>query len=96
MLYLLAPHLLAFVPILLSQAIRDKTPELTLREPSWYFKLFILITLIAQQTRAVNSAGIEWQVVWEALHQHPAVSSVGWDVICCWVSFGLWQVLGEE
>lgn len=96
MLYLLAPHLLAFVPIILSRVIHDKTPELTLREPAWYTKLFILITLITQQVRAVNSAGTTWNVVWDALHQHPAVSSVGWDVICCWVSFSLWQVLGEE
>ena len=30
--------------------------------------------------------------IFEALYEHPAVSSVGWDVVLCGVSWCMWAV----
>ncbi|KAF3353980.1 hypothetical protein VdG1_07879 [Verticillium dahliae VDG1] len=50
----LAPHLLAFTPLLINRILR----------------------------REAEGGG--WELILSTLHEHPAVSSVGWDVICCW------------
>lgn len=92
MLLLLAPHVLAFFPTVISWFTRDEYPEITLQEPALYLKAAVMSILISWQTAAIYRAGLELDDVVSALHAHPAVSSVGWDVICCWVSFVLWEV----
>lgn len=92
MLLLLLPHILAFFPTVISLITRDKYPEITLQEPALYLKAAIVTILISWQTAAIYRAGLGLDDVVNALHAHPAVSSVGWDVICCWLSFVLWEV----
>lgn len=35
-------------------------------------------------------------IVMKTLYKHPAVSGVGWDVLCCWISFWAWYFIGVE
>lgn len=39
--------------------------------------------------------GLGLQVLLEALESNPAVSSVGWDVIMCWISIITWGFVGD-
>lgn len=43
-----------------------------------------------------EEGGNGWGGIQRALYSHPAVSSVGWDVICCWVSWGMWSLVGPD
>lgn len=92
---LLGPHLLAFAPLLLNAVLRADVPARLLNPPSWYVRAGFMIALLVTATSRVVSAGGSWELVKATLYEHPAVSSVGWDVICCWVSFAAWAVLGE-
>ncbi|POR37077.1 Uncharacterized protein TPAR_02725 [Tolypocladium paradoxum] len=89
---LLAPHLLAFAPLLLNAlSSRGKQPA----EPSWYIKSASQAVIVAVATTAVARQGGSLAVIAGAFYEHPAVSSVGWDVICCWLSSVAWYALGE-
>ncbi|ROT41083.1 hypothetical protein SODALDRAFT_330803 [Sodiomyces alkalinus F11] len=92
---LLGPHVFAFAPLLLNAVLRADLPARLLNPPSWYVRAGFMTALVAVATSRVVSAGGDWALVKSTLYEHPAVSSVGWDVICCWVSYAAWAVLGE-
>ncbi|KXX75033.1 hypothetical protein MMYC01_207883 [Madurella mycetomatis] len=93
---LLAPHVLAFAPILRDRLLHSGTPPHQLREPSKLLQLGILAALISMGTSRAFNQGADWRVILKTLHEHPAVSSVGWDVICCWLSHTVWTLLGDS
>ncbi|KAM0271949.1 hypothetical protein ACHAQH_008888 [Verticillium albo-atrum] len=92
---LLAVHLLAFAPLLINKMLRREVPAPLLNQPIWYLRIANLAALLATGTMKVLGEGSDLGLVLEALHEHPSVSHFGWDVIFCWVSFAVWQVLGE-
>lgn len=82
---LLVPHVLAFVPLI---------PGLRPVGSAAYFTASAMAAiLLAQTTAKVVSEDASVGDLIAVLHEHPAVSSVGWDVICCWVSYALWYAL---
>ncbi|GJC96785.1 alpha-mannosyltransferase alg11p [Colletotrichum higginsianum] len=89
---LLGPHLLAFAPLLLNRVL----PPRLLGEPGWYWKAASMAWVLAVATKGVAGEGEGLGVVLTTLYEHPAVSSVGWDVICCWVSSGAWFLIGAD
>lgn len=89
---LLAPHVLAFGPLLLSWLMPEGLSHME-REPSFPTAFGGMVILLAVATSRVLSNEYSFAVVFEALYEHPAVSSVGWDVLCCWVSFATWKIL---
>lgn len=88
---LLAPHVLAFAPLLRDVAAPSSEP---VAAPSTFEQLGLMAVLVAAATKQVLDQGGGWQVILRTLYEHPAVSSVGWDVICCWVSYTAWVLLG--
>ncbi|TDZ61517.1 hypothetical protein CTRI78_v004383 [Colletotrichum trifolii] len=89
---LLGPHLLAFVPLTLNKLL----PGRLLGEPAWAWKAASMIWVLAAAFKGVLGDEEGLSVVLKTLYEHPAVSSVGWDVICCWISFGAWQLIGTD
>ncbi|KAH0421166.1 hypothetical protein CcaCcLH18_13599 [Colletotrichum camelliae] len=89
---LLGPHLLAFVPLILKGFL----PARMLGAPTWFFKLASMAWVLAVAFRGIVGIDKGMTIVIKTLYEHPAVSSVGWDVICCWVSFGAWYFIGFE
>lgn len=89
---LLGPHLLAFAPLLLDRVF----PARTLGEPGWFWKAASMAWVLAVAFKGVSDENVTFEVVLRTLYEHPAVSSVGWDVICCWISFGAWAVVGLD
>lgn len=87
---LLGPHLLAFAPLVLNKMFSPRT----LNEPAWFWKAASMVWVLAVAFKGVSEEGAGFDVVLKTLYEHPAVSSVGWDVICCWTSFGAWAILG--
>lgn len=87
---LLAPHVLAFAPLL-----RDRlsAPGRQVTEPSTLLQFGVLAVLVAAGTLEAVKQGADWQAILDTLYEHPAVSSVGWDVICCWASYTAWAAL---
>ena len=88
---LLVPHFLLFVPILLpklegTQLWRDEIDLRTVFVVS--AALFGQATVLALQD---SRSGTDIFVA--ELWSHPAVTSVGWDVIFCWLSTGIWIIL---
>jgi hypothetical protein len=84
---LLVPHILAFAPLI---------PGLRPSSRSVYVTALSLgALLMAHTTTRVLSRGLGVQDLIVTIHEHPAVSSVTWDVICCWISFGAWFLLGQ-
>ncbi|KAL2754104.1 hypothetical protein ACRALDRAFT_1069989 [Sodiomyces alcalophilus JCM 7366] len=95
MLMLLVPHLVAFAPLLLDAVLRANVPARLLNPPSRYVRAGFMTALVVVATSRVMGEGGDWELIKSTLYEHPAVSSVGWDVICCWVSFAAWAVLGD-
>ncbi|KAL2009055.1 hypothetical protein VTN00DRAFT_7249 [Thermoascus crustaceus] len=135
LLILLVPHLLLFVPAILSPQILPKglqsihrNPEAIPKQYKTMFKWLLGIALLmhAQATysalrdrspvpfrRASDSCRFEssqgdshepWRRLLGTMFEHPAVSSVSWDVVFCTVEFFTWtavngfsakQILGE-
>ncbi|EQB44042.1 hypothetical protein CGLO_17256 [Colletotrichum gloeosporioides Cg-14] len=89
---LLGPHLLAFAPLVLKGIL----PAHMLGDPTWFFKLASMAWVLAVAFRGIVGIDKGMTIVIKTLYEHPAVSSVGWDVICCWVSFGAWYFIGVE
>lgn len=90
---LLVPHVLAFAPMLLT-TFQSSPNSLELPPVSlqiWCIASFSIIAII----QAVSTGG-DLRRVLDTLYEHPAVSSVGWDVICCWVSFTAWGVFSSR
>lgn len=99
---LLIPHLLLFVMPLLAYL----APRITFckgvidsigrgKEKLYSTIMVASIVLFGWSTyAAVGEHG--WNGIRSALYSHPAVSSVGWDVIGCWVSWGAWSIFRLE
>ncbi|KAF6807379.1 hypothetical protein CPLU01_15802 [Colletotrichum plurivorum] len=92
MLLLLGPHLLAFAPLLLDRIF----PARTLGEPTWFWKAASMAWVLGVAFKGVFDENVTFEIVLQTLYEHPTVSSVGWDVICCWISFGAWAVAGLD
>lgn len=96
MMLLLAPHVLAFAPVILNKILVKAAPYGILEKPSRATRISSMGAVLAFATMAVVDEGGSWTNVVDTLHEHPAVSSVGWDVICCWISYTAWFLLGES
>lgn len=90
---LLAPHVLAFAPLLLNKVIGGQKRTVMDEQPPPKVRAGIKAVVVGVATWNLFGAGADWGDVLSALYEHPAVSSVGWDVICCWISFGAWHVV---
>jgi hypothetical protein len=102
------PHLLLFIPGLLSPRLIPEgwgayIAQPTRRYASLYkWLLAIGVAIQAQSTYSVvldepgllgaSVAHIGRRLV-DTMLEHPAVSSVGWDVICCTISWITWVLL---
>ncbi|EKV12112.1 hypothetical protein PDIG_46480 [Penicillium digitatum PHI26] len=102
------PHLLLFVPGLLSPRLLPQgwgayIAQPTQRYASWYKWLFAIAVII--QARSLYSVVLDapsllgasvvdlGRRLVDTLLEHPAVSSVGWDVVCCTISWTIWMLL---
>jgi hypothetical protein len=89
LLVLALPHILLFIPLYLRETSGSRL---------WFsVQTLVILCAVALQAKATQdvlttSMGIEDLL--RVLYEHPAVSSVGWDVIFCWISFGAWMVCG--
>ncbi|PHH60131.1 hypothetical protein CDD81_2089 [Ophiocordyceps australis] len=81
---LMIPHILAFASLLLPTSLRCS-------EVPWLAKLASQLVIVAFATTRLTSYGDAA----DALFAHPAVSSVGSDVLCCWLSYAAWYLMGE-
>ncbi|KAK4177121.1 hypothetical protein QBC36DRAFT_300505 [Triangularia setosa] len=93
---LLAPHVLAFVPLLRDTLSSKSVGSSQFREPSTVLQFGILVAVLAAGTSQAIATGESWQSILDTLYEHPAVSSVGWDVICCWVSYTAWFLVRDS
>lgn len=102
---LLIPHLLLFVPPLLAYFEPDSSfcraiiEGITRKKEKLYTAIVVAsIVLFGWSTYSAvtEEGGNGWGGIQRALYSHPAVSSVGWDVICCWVSWGMWSLFGPD
>ncbi|KAF7553474.1 hypothetical protein G7Z17_g3621 [Cylindrodendrum hubeiense] len=93
---LMLPHILAFAPLLLNRLLPVQVPAHLLNQPSMFYKIGTMAVVLILATNEVKSAGGDFDLILSTFHEHPAVSSVGWDVICCWVSFGAWHIFGQK
>jgi hypothetical protein len=97
---LLIPHLLLFVPGILSPGMlprgwgKSQPVAVVARRYAMVFKWLstILVVLVAQSTYAlaVTAEGALWRRLLSAMSEHPAVSSVSWDVVCCFLVVVSW------
>ncbi|KAH7184913.1 uncharacterized protein B0J16DRAFT_371805 [Fusarium flagelliforme] len=93
---LLAPHVLAFVPLLLNRLISGSERAVMDQQPPPDVRRNVrgIIVAAAIYNLPFNAgSGAQWRDVMRALYEHPAVSSVGWDVICCWISLSAWHLV---
>ncbi|KAK4182049.1 hypothetical protein QBC35DRAFT_396746 [Podospora australis] len=98
---LLAPHILAFVPIL-----RDSFSSSTASSPASHagrikdvprlVQFSVFVAVLAAATSQLPAERANLAALLQTLYEHPAVSSVGWDVICCWVSYTAWAFFGNQ
>ncbi|KAF4125133.1 hypothetical protein GMORB2_3972 [Geosmithia morbida] len=91
---LLMPHLLGFAPLLLNRALPKGSSSST--GPGWPRMATYtgaMATVVGFATFAAVSEEVGADLYWNLLHDHPAVSSVGWDVVCCTVSYSAWYLL---
>lgn len=82
---LLIPHIAAFVPM----TIPWLRPDVSV----YHTVAFLTGTVFAHTTWRVLTNGWTVSDVLVALHEYPAVSSAGWDVIWCWISFTIWLLV---
>ncbi|KAJ4017620.1 hypothetical protein NW766_003685 [Fusarium irregulare] len=93
---LLAPHVLAFVPLLLNKLMSGSELAVMDQQPSPNARHNVRAIIIGAATYNLcyaKSGGGDWGNIMNALYEHPAVSSVGWDVICCWISISAWNLV---
>lgn len=92
---LLAPHVLAFVPFLLGAVFAAPgAAQRSAPQPPVVVRGIVMASLLCTAFTRVFDGGGDLGQILDTLYEHPAVSSVGWDVVCCWVSFAAWHVLG--
>ncbi|KAH6673961.1 hypothetical protein F5X68DRAFT_41017 [Plectosphaerella plurivora] len=94
--FLLAPHLLAFAPLVLNRFMPESAAPHGLSKPWRTSKALAMFMLLFVGTAQLYEEGADLGVALKTLHEHPAVGSVGWDVICCWTSYVAWELLGVE
>ncbi|KAL0940507.1 uncharacterized protein CTRU02_203270 [Colletotrichum truncatum] len=90
LLLLLGPHLLAFFPLILNKLL----PSKVLSEPARFWTVASMVWVLAVAFKGVVDESESLNIVIRTLYEHPAVSSVGWDVICCWITFAAWFFIG--
>ena len=81
---LLVPHITAFLPL---------TAWLKPDTSTYYTVAFLATSLLAHTTWRAMASGHTIADFGVALYEYPAVSSAGWDVIMCWISFTAWALL---
>lgn len=86
---LIAPHVLAFLPLCLD---RLGIADASIMELSPLVKLWSQLSIVAFASRGIIQSWGDWEQIGNALYEHPAVSSVGWDVICCWLTSICWTL----
>ncbi|KAJ7621060.1 hypothetical protein FB45DRAFT_133838 [Roridomyces roridus] len=67
--------------------------------PALYFLVFVVSLVLHSRTTASQGMSAVPEFVgsaWSTLHEHPAQSSIGWDVLWTSVSFVAWLVLQPE
>ncbi|KAJ5769045.1 hypothetical protein N7520_003604 [Penicillium odoratum] len=105
---LAVPHLLLFIPGILCPQVLPRGwgtyISQSLREYTTVYKWLIMagVALQAYSTYIViiDEPGLLEDSVWDlgrkllnTMFEHPAVSSVGWDVVCCSLSWFTWILL---
>ena len=92
---LLTPHVLAFVPLLLNKLMSGSERAVMDQQPSPEVRRSVraIIVGVAVYNLSYAESGDDWGDFMNALYEHPAVSSVGWDVICCWISISAWNLV---
>ncbi|KAJ6136140.1 hypothetical protein N7512_001300, partial [Penicillium capsulatum] len=106
---LLIPHLLLFVPAVLRPSHSSGTIQTggdrVARRYIIFFRGYVAICIVLQAhatylamqatgtTTQVTSYGELAQRLWSAVYEHPAVSSVSWDVILCTTSAFAWAIV---
>jgi hypothetical protein len=106
MLMLLVPHLLLFVPAILrpgqSSRAKNSSEERTVRKYITFFQWYTMacVAIQAHSTFLVlQDMGLDISIeslrvlatnLPSVIYEHPAVSSVSWDVIYCTVTAGAW------
>lgn len=100
---LLIPHVLFFVPPFFSDvaqrwALAHSMTQIIDRFSVRLYQMIILAAIAMQTWATFRIMRLDgaFNGVRSALYEHPAVSSVGWDVIYCWLSFGLWALVGTR
>lgn len=81
---LLIPHVAAFLPM---------TPGLKPNSSAYHTVIFCTTVMFAHATWRTLANGWTFSDILTTLHEYPAMSSAGWDVICCWVSFITWPLV---
>jgi hypothetical protein len=95
---LLVPHVLAFAPLLLRAVWTTGKPpsEHEGKQWQWLIPAASIGALLYAATAPLLGDGMVSRSLVATLVEHPAVSSVGWDVICCWISYTTWTICGGE
>jgi hypothetical protein len=88
---LLLPHVALFIPPILysvpqSWGTIHPSAEAAQRFYERVYSLLVMLSIVL----ICLASNVTWNSIEGALYEHPAVSSVGWDVILCWISWGTW------
>ncbi|RGP77260.1 alpha-mannosyltransferase alg11p [Fusarium longipes] len=86
---LLAPHVLAFAPLLFNKLVGVQKGAAMDEQPTRDNRARVRAIVVTVALCHLLWRG-DWGDAMSALYEHPAVSSVGWDVICCWITFSVW------
>jgi hypothetical protein len=94
---LLIPHLLLFVsPVIFELASKlsfsKGLNEAMTRENEKLYTTIVVASsvVIGVSTYSAATQVSGWSGILKALYEHLAISSVGWDIICCGLSWGVW------
>ncbi|OCK80030.1 hypothetical protein K432DRAFT_329046 [Lepidopterella palustris CBS 459.81] len=95
---LLIPHLLLFIPPLLPSLLPASWgtayPSIAATEKLYsnlYSCIFFFWAMATAQGVWLPARGVNMTEIFEALYEHPAVSSVAWDVMLCSVTLVAWM-----
>lgn len=93
---LLVPHILGFAPLLLNRVITARAGSASLGWPRLATYITSAAVLLAWASLGLAAEEGRRPIWWHLLYDHPAVSSVGWDVVCSTVSYGAWYLLHAD
>ncbi|RHZ73463.1 hypothetical protein CDV55_107846 [Aspergillus turcosus] len=92
---LLVPHLLLFVPGILAPGMLPRgwgerlpvavAARLYTKIFKWLFASLVVLVARSTYALAMTGQGTLWRRLLAVMYEHPAVSSVGWDVVCCFL-----------